>query len=44
MPPVFVSTGQTIEEPVTFTLEKHLEEFLVQNWKQTVLGTEYDIY
>jgi restriction system protein len=27
-----------------FALEKHLEEFLVSNWKYTELGQEYDIY
>jgi restriction system protein len=25
-------------------MEKHLEDFLVQNWTQTNLGREYDIY
>jgi restriction system protein len=25
-------------------MEKHLEDFLVQNWTQTDLGKEYDIY
>ncbi len=25
-------------------MEKHLEDFLVQNWAQTELGKEYDIY
>jgi restriction system protein len=25
-------------------MEKHLEEFLVQNWSQTELGTKYDIF
>lgn len=28
----------------SFVLEKHLEEFLVSNWKNTELGQEYDIY
>jgi restriction system protein len=28
----------------SFALEKHLEEFLVSNWKSTELGQEYDIY
>ena len=35
------------EQPSTensFALEKHLEEFLVSNWKSTELGQEYDIY
>ena len=39
-----VATDDTIEDPSTFALEKHLEDFLVQNWKQTELGKKYDIY
>lgn len=27
-----------------FALEKHLEDFLVKNWKNTVLGEQFDIY
>lgn len=43
-PPTIVSNDPTIENPTAFALEKHLEDFLVQNWKQTALGTLYDIY
>lgn len=43
-PPVIVSTDETVEDPLVFALEKQLEEFLVQNWKQTELGKDYDIY
>lgn len=39
-----VSTDETIEDPAAFALEKHLEDFLVQNWGQTELGREYDIF
>jgi len=42
--PTIVSTDSSIEDPAEFALEKHLEEFLVQNWKQTELGKEYEIY
>jgi restriction system protein len=42
--PVLVSTDNTVEDPSVFALEKHLEDFLVQNWKQTELGKMYDIY
>lgn len=35
---------ETIEEPSEFALEKHLEDFLVANWKSTELGRNYDIY
>jgi len=43
-PPVIISTDDTIEDVWTFMLEKHLEDFLVQNWKQTELGNSYDIF
>jgi restriction system protein len=42
--PTIISTDDTIENPSEFALEKHLEDFLVQNWKQTALGLHYDIY
>ena len=38
-----VSTDETVEDPSTFALEKHLEDFLVENWKQTPLSEKYDI-
>ena len=43
-PPAIVSTDATIEDPSEFAMEKHLEDFLVQNWDQTELGKRYDIY
>jgi restriction system protein len=43
-PATLISTDETIEDPSVFALEKHLEDFLVQNWKQTELGKKYDIY
>jgi len=43
-PPALISTDETIEDPSVFALEKHLEDFLVQNWSQTELGKHYDIY
>lgn len=39
-----VAIGESIEDPSVFALEKHLEDFLVQNWHQTELGKKYDIY
>jgi restriction system protein len=42
--PTILSTDDTIEDPSVFALEKHLEEFLVQNWKHTEFGKLYDIY
>jgi restriction system protein len=43
-PPVIISTDETIEDPSVFALEKHLEDFLVVNWKQTELGSKYNIF
>lgn len=42
--PTLISTDETVEDPSVFALEKHLEDFLVQNWKQTELGKNYNIY
>jgi restriction system protein len=42
--PVLLSTDSTVEDPAAFALESHLQEFLVQNWAQTELGKEYDIF
>ena len=42
--PIIVSTDDTVEDPAVFALEKHLEDFLVNNWKHTDLGKNYDIY
>jgi len=42
--PVLVARDETIEDPSVFALEKHLEEFLVANWSQTLLGRTHDIY
>ncbi|KKQ46837.1 MAG: hypothetical protein US67_C0066G0001, partial [Candidatus Woesebacteria bacterium GW2011_GWD1_38_10] len=43
-PPSIIATDETIEDPSVFALEKHLEDFLVQNWRHTELGKHYDIY
>lgn len=43
-PATIISTDETVEDPSLFALEKHLEDFLVRNWKQTELGKKYDIY
>ena len=42
--PTLISTDATVEDPASFALEEHLEAFLVQNWAQTELGKQYDIY
>ena len=43
-PASIISNDETIEDPSIFALEKHLEDFLVQNWHHTELGKHYDIY
>lgn len=42
--PVLISTDELVEDPSVFALEKHLEDFLVQNWSGTELGQTYDIF
>lgn len=44
IPSSIITTDETIEDPSIFALEKHLEDFLVQNWHHTELGKEYDIF
>lgn len=42
--PKLISTDETIEDASSFAMEKHLEDFLVQNWKQTEFGKDYNIF
>lgn len=42
--PVLISSDETVEDPSAFAMEKHLEDFLVQNWAQSDLAKEYNIY
>jgi restriction system protein len=41
--PTLISTDSNVEDPAAFALEKHLEDFLVRNWKHTELSKDYDI-
>lgn len=43
-PATLISTDESVEDPSVFALEEHLEEFLIQNWKQTEFGKDYNIY
>lgn len=38
------STDENVLDASIFALEKHLEDFLVANWKSTELSKTYDIY
>ncbi|WP_269630206.1 endonuclease NucS domain-containing protein [Pelomonas sp. BJYL3] len=42
--PGIVATDPVVEDPVAFAMEKHLEDFLVQNWAQTELAQQFKIY
>ena len=42
--PGIYSTDENVEDPSIFALEKHLEDFLVANWRSTELSKNYDIY
>ena len=39
-----ISIDETVEDPSSFALEAHLEDFLVKNWTHTEIGKEYNIY
>lgn len=39
-----VATDSSIEDPATFAMEKHLQDFLIENWAQCPLGKKFDIY
>jgi len=39
-----VSQDAMVEDPSSFALEEHLEDFLVKNWAHTEFGKDYDIY
>ena len=39
-----ISCNDDVEEAAEFAMEKHLEDFLIKNWKNTPLGAKYDIY
>lgn len=43
-PPALMHSDASVEDPTTFALEKHLEEFLVANWALTDLGKDFDIF
>ena len=42
-PKVIVNSSE-VEDASEFALEKHLEDFLVKNWKKIELGKKYDIF
>lgn len=41
---IITCNNDEVEDPSVFALEKHLEDFLIKNWKNTPLVKEYDIY
>jgi restriction system protein len=43
-PSVIIATDPTIEDPAAFVMEKHLEDFIVQNWAKTDFGSEFEIF
>ena len=43
-PPDLIAMDAAVEDAATFALEKHLEDFLVENWGQTPLGQTHRIY
>jgi len=43
-PQTITAVEEAAEDPNVFALEKHLEDFLVENWNSTEFGKKYDIY
>lgn len=41
---VVTVSNPDVEDVVEFAMEKHLEDFLVKNWKNTPIGKKFDIY
>ena len=43
--PIKISSNDSeIENPSMFALESHLEHFIIENWEQTILAKDYDIF
>jgi restriction system protein len=42
--PKIISTDETIENVSSFVMERHLEDFLIQNWSNTELGEKYEVF
>ena len=43
-PTKVISNNPDVEDPASFALEKHLEDFLIQNWEHTALGKKYNLF
>jgi restriction system protein len=41
---VIIATDPTVEDPSSFVMEWHLEDFLIQNWSNTELGEKYEVF
>lgn len=41
---VLSCNNSDVEDAVEFAMEKHLEDFLIKNWKNTPLDAKYNIY
>jgi restriction system protein len=42
--PTIIATDSSIEDPIAFAMEAHLEHFLVANWGQTAFGQDFTIF
>lgn len=42
--PAIMTAEGTVENPSAFAMEKHLEDFLVQNWRHTEFGRDFVIF
>jgi len=42
--PTLIATDDTVQDPYAFAMEKHLEDFIVQNWAHTAFAKDYKIF
>lgn len=43
-PPILIVNDAEVEDAAAFAMEKHLEDFMVENWRKTPFGNDYDIF
>jgi len=43
-PPTLTVNDPDVEDPSAFAMEKHIEDFLIENWRKTPFGKDYVIY
>jgi len=42
--PILIVNDAEVEDAAAFAMEKHLEDFMVENWRKTPFGSDYNIF